>query len=251
MQVSKIALCLALAVVMIGCGAKKDDMAKQDAEIHYKLAHLHFVEGEYNASLKESRIAVDLDPTNHEYHHLLALNYFIGKDMHEKASVHFEKALSLKDDYVDANMNYGALKLDQGDWDGAIPHFERVLEDIFYASPERAYNNLGWAYYKKGDYKRALKNFKKAVDLSADFVKALNNLGLVYYKLGRLDQSEVALKKAVELAPDFSEAHFNLGLTLMKNKNKASALKSFERVVELDPGSDRARSARDYIKLIK
>jgi Flp pilus assembly protein TadD len=80
---------------------------------------------------------------------------------------------------------------------------------------------------------------------------AYNNMGLALTKLGETDEAVRSFETAAELVPDFPEPHYNLGILLMRKKDKSGALKAFEKVVELAPGSEKARSAKEYMELIR
>jgi tetratricopeptide (TPR) repeat protein len=249
--------CLRTAILSIlflaitSCGATLPKQNKEEADIHYRLGEVHFNERDYPAALEELTRAVELAHDNPDYHHLLGLAYFIGKRMYNEAIVHFKEAIRLKPDFPEAHMNLGAVYLELKSWDLAIPHFEAVLENVFYRTPEWAYNNLGWAYYNKAQYPKALQNYKKAVEINPRFAMAYNNMGLTYDRMGNAEEAIKAFKTSVGLVPDFLEGHYNLGLVLVRNKDKAGALKAFERVLEIAPASDEARSAREYIELIR
>jgi tetratricopeptide (TPR) repeat protein len=69
--------------------------------------------------------------------------------------------------------------------------------------------------------------------------------------MGKIEEAIKSYKKAIGLFPGFLDANYNLGLALARQKDTEGALKAFERVVELAPESDKARSAREYMDLIK
>jgi tetratricopeptide (TPR) repeat protein len=251
MNVQRTAILFLLFLAAASCATGLSQKNREDASIHYRLGEVHFNERNYTSALKELTRAVELDPKNPDYHHLLGLTYFIGKRMYNEAIAHFKEAIRLKPGFSEAHMNLGAVYLELKSWDTAIPHFEAALEDIFYRTPEWAYNNLGWAYYNKGDYRNALVNYKKAVEINQRFAMAFNNMGLTYDRTENTEEAVNAFKTAIALVPDFLDAHYNLGVVLVRHKDKAGALKAFERVVEIAPGSDKARSAREYIELIR
>ena len=47
------------------------------------------------------------------------------------------------------------------------------------------------------------------------------------------------------------EANYKLGLVSIRRKDKDTARQSFGRVMELVPQSDKARSAKEYLDLLK
>jgi tetratricopeptide (TPR) repeat protein len=63
-------------------------------------------------------------------------------------------------------------------------------------------DSLGWVYYQKGDYKRAVSELERAVSLVVDDPTIIEHLGDAYEKLGRqqeaLDRYRRALKRVQE-----------------------------------------------------
>jgi tetratricopeptide (TPR) repeat protein len=251
MNVHRTVILLLIVFLISACGSSLSLKKEEDAVIHFRLGRVHFNEGNYTTALEELTKAVELAPNNPEYRHLLGLTYFKGKRMYNEAIVHFKEAVKQKPNFSEAHMNLGAVYLELKSWDMAIPHFEATLEDIFYRTPEGAYNNLGWAYYNKGEFQKALENYKKAVEINPRFAMAFNNMGMTYDRAENAEKAVSAFKTAIGLVPDFLEAHYNLGLVLARQKDKEGALKAFERVIEIAPGSEKARSARQFIELIR
>ena len=109
-------------------------------------------------ALKNLSEAAKLDPENANIHFELAMVY---KDLAEygKAETHFKKCLALKPGFADAWNNLGTLYLLTKQWDKAIVSFQKALAIDTYRTPHFAYNNMGLAYYNKGDYERAVDNF--------------------------------------------------------------------------------------------
>jgi tetratricopeptide (TPR) repeat protein len=251
MNLKRTLVLLLVVLLSVSCGASLSQKKKEKASIHYRTGRVYFSEDNYMEALKELTKAVELDPKNPRYQRLLGLTYFVGKKMYDKAIFHLRKAVTLRPGFSEAHMNLGAVYLELENWDMAIPHFKAALRDIFYRRPEWAYNNLGWAYYNKGQYRTSLLHYKKAVEVNPKFAMAYNNMGLTLTKLGETDEAVKSFETAAELVPDFPEPHYNLGILLMRKKDKAGALKAFERVVELAPRSEKARSAKEYIELIR
>ena len=80
---------------------------------------------------------------------------------------------------------------------------------------------------------------------------AYYNMGLAYDKMNKIDEASQAFKRTVELAPNFVDAHYQLGLVSIRRKDKDTARQSFGRVMELIPQSDKGRSAKEYLDLLK
>ena len=62
-----------------------------------------------------------------------------------------------------------------------------------------AYNNRGIAYYKLKEYKKAIKEFSKAIKLNPEFAAAYLNRGSAYDKLKQTGSARLDFKKAISI----------------------------------------------------
>jgi len=68
-----------------------------------------------------------------------------------------------------------------------IEYFTNAIRiDIEYAG---TYNNRGVAYYMKGEYDRAIRDYNKAIESNPDYAKAYNGRGVAYEKKGEHDRA--------------------------------------------------------------
>lgn len=72
--------------------------------------------------------------------------------------------------------------------------------------------NLGIELKKQGEFKKALVNFKRALEHKSDNAEALNSMGNALSELGKLKKAIEAYKKALAIKPDYSIAHRNLSM---------------------------------------
>ena len=138
-----------------------------------------------------------------------------------------------------------------GKWDEAIGEFNLVLRDFLYLTPFFVHNNIGWAYYKKGDFKNAVENYQKAIGMKPDFGLAHYNLGIAYRDWKKTNQAIAAFRQAISLVPNLLDAHFQLGKLYFEAGKKAEAQKSFQEVVRLAPESETAQLAQQYLNGLK
>ncbi|HBG45768.1 MAG TPA: hypothetical protein DDW94_02140 [Deltaproteobacteria bacterium] len=245
----RIVLAGLFAATLTSCGASLEKR-KDQADIHYRLGEVHLRERSIADALKELTKAVELYPDNANYHNALGLAYFV-KGMNAEAYKSFDRAISIDPKLSDARLNKSAVYLSERKWDNAIEESQAAVKNIFYRTPELAYNNIGWAFHNKGDYGRAVENYRLALQANANYAQAHYNMGLSYEKAGRLKEAVESYRAATAVSPAYLDAYFNLGMALVKVKDKAGALKAFEKVIELAPGSDKGLSAKEYINLIR
>ncbi|MFL5296733.1 MAG: tetratricopeptide repeat protein [Phenylobacterium sp.] len=63
-------------------------------------------------------------------------------------------------------------------------------------------DSLGWAYYRLGDYKKAVENLEQAVELDAGDPEINNHLGDAYWKVGRKDEAQFQWRRVLTLKPE-------------------------------------------------
>ena len=95
-------------------------------------------------------------------------------DRNEEAVSWYQKALSIKPDFIEVH------------------------------------NHLGNALRKLGRLEEAEVSLRLALKLNADVSGVHNNLGNVLMDLGRLDEAEASFRHALKLKPNFFVAHSNL-----------------------------------------
>jgi Flp pilus assembly protein TadD len=63
-------------------------------------------------------------------------------------------------------------------------------------------DSLGWAYYRLGDYKKAVERLEEAVELEAGDPEINNHLGDAYWRVGRKDEAQFQWRRVLTLKPD-------------------------------------------------
>ena len=108
----------------------------------------------------------------------------------------------------------------------------------------RVYNNLGKAYFEKGQLSRARIYFEKSVSsipeyvqtqfniknknlFKADFAEPHFNLASIYLDLGKLEDAETEYQSALHLKPDYYAAELGLGSVKNLKKDYGLAIKHF------------------------
>ncbi len=84
-------------------------------------------------------------------------------------------------------------------WNDEISLFNHILK--FTPDSARIYINLGVAYAKRDEYDKAIKEYKKAIELYPDFEMTYINMGYMYSKKGMNEEAARAYKAALRLRP--------------------------------------------------
>ncbi|HXQ41245.1 MAG TPA: tetratricopeptide repeat protein [Candidatus Udaeobacter sp.] len=135
-----------------------------------------------------------------------SLYYFRGialerSDQWPKAELDFKKALELQPNqpYV---LNYlGYTWVDKGvHLDEAMAMLKRAVDQ----KPDDGYivDSLAWAYYRLGNYDKAVIYQEKAISLDPSDSVLNDHLGDIYWKLGRRDEARFQWQRALAFKPD-------------------------------------------------
>lgn len=102
------------------------------------------------------------------------------------------------------------------------------------------YMKIGDEYYKKADYKNAIKWFKKSLREDKDPFLC-NLIGHLYSKINKyknINKQIYYFKKAIEIKPDYVNAIRNLAFAYNRAEETEKSIEYFEKVIELGPITD-------------
>jgi len=110
------------------------------------------------------------------------------------------------------------------------------------ANPEHAEARLelGLAYHKMGQLRKAIKAYLSALEIRSNSVTAYKNLGAVYDEVGQFVDALKAYAKAIVLAPHDPELRNDLGLVYFNVGSYAEAIKAFKQALDIEAHSVRA-----------
>jgi tetratricopeptide (TPR) repeat protein len=105
-----------------------------------------------------------------------------------------------------------APTLEKANLKEAMLHLEtaNVLEPEF---PENR-NELGRLYDIIGRYPEAIRQYDKAIDEKPDYAAAYSNRGVAWWKSGNWERALADTLKATQIAPDFAGGHYNFAEVL-------------------------------------
>jgi len=112
---------------------------------------------------------------------------------------------------------------------------EYIESQQFNADRSFAHSNIGIVAVYQGDYKQAIKAFKKGIAIEESFAQTYLNLSQVYYQLGENQQSISTLQQGKKANPDDASIPYNLGLAYIRTKDKVKASKELAIATQLAP----------------
>ncbi len=133
-----------------------------------------------------------------------------------------------------AHTDLGVALAVDGRADEAIRHYRQAL--AISAEYYQAHNDLANALVEEGRFEDAMRHFEEALRLRPDYDRAHNNLGRALALLGRIEEALAHFRRAVELNPFYADAHSNLGNALAEQGRPEAAIEHYRSALRLNPG---------------
>ena len=117
-----------------------------------------------------------------------------------------------------------------------------IWTDTIHQRPQnpRAWNNLGYSYYKAGQFDSAIASYQHAIELLPTYPMVHVNLGDVCIAQGRYQEAVTHLSEALRLNPDDADAHNDLGFALQQLGDREKAMVHFRAAIRARPDNPRA-----------
>ena len=248
MKTKHLVLSVLLFFCIASCAVNMEVKKREEASRNLGEAYMH--QGDFSSALRELLKAEKIYSKDHLLQNDLGLAY-MAKGRLGLAVKHFKKAVKLKSDYAEAKNNLGTAYLSKKEWDKAISCFERIVDDVLYATPHYPLTNLGWAYYNKQEYEVAEKYYRKALRIQPDFILALLGLGRTYTAMERAADAVAILEKAVKKYSRSAASYFYLAGAYSLSGEYKKAISAYNKVIELVPDSPLAIKAQKEAEKIK
>ncbi len=143
---------------------------------------------------------------------------------------------------------------ESGNYKKAMENLSKFLElhknfkkNFFNYSPrvERAYALRGNTYFKIGDFKNAIKDYKNSLKINDSQSIVWHNLGIAYMKISDIDNAIKSLKKAISINKQQEKSYYYLGICYELKNDLKEAEKKLKKLVSIDN-----INGNGYIKLI-
>lgn len=118
------------------------------------------------------------------------------------------------------------------------------------SSPQN-HNNLGDYYGRRGEYEKAIEEFKKAIELQPNYGDAYHNLGNTYQQIGKIDMAIENYQKALQFNPRLWQSRQNLAVIYFGQEKFKEASEEMQKAIEISPANPNLRlvSAIIYLKM--
>ncbi len=155
----------------------------------------------------------------------------------EKGREWLDQAILSIDDLAD-NEKYSILSFYavniENNLDKGIEYINTIIE--LYPDEPISYNNLGWYYYNQGEYEKAVKEYKAALQIDPYMMLSYGGLIWIYLEnLGQIDSAMVWCEKIIEAGPENPWGHFYLGSAYVAIDSLERAAIEYAKARDLDP----------------
>lgn len=227
--------------------SKKDG---EKAKVLLQAAVDQFNSRNYSKSIETTMRALKYEPEMEEGYNHLAIVYMETK-RYKKSYDAFEKALKIRPQYPEVFNNMGVLYNRQERFTAAIKYFKKALQDPAYRTPENAYTNMGYAYYRLGKLTTAKAHHQKALDVLPNFCLASKNMADVYVKEKRYKRASRYYRKAVNNCPLYQESRYKLGLVLAKMGKRKMARAELEKLIKQHREGPYVERSNEVLKYLR
>ncbi|MFZ1947678.1 MAG: tetratricopeptide repeat protein [bacterium] len=203
-----------------------------------KLAHSHFIKGEFDKAIEIWREMLSRDPSNLDVMVSLA-NALIQKGDLDRAYTVLRDASKRDPDHLPSQNMLALYHINVGHLDEAARISAQVIARD--AKNAEAYFNLGVTYDLQARYDQALSAFKRSVELRGDFDQSRINLGNAYLRKGNTTEARAQFEKALEVNPASTHAWYSLGKVLHSTGQPDEAARAYREALKHTPAFSPAR----------
>jgi Flp pilus assembly protein TadD len=240
------------------------EIAPKDAELHNALGWTVFQDGRAAEAVVEYQRALAADPNHAKAHNNLALalvelgqlaeaagHFQTSLQLQPKAEIYsdlgfvmarlgnaeearaaYQKALELDPNCASAHLNLAVTLVQAGQFAEAESHYRQALPG---RPTAETHNGLGYVLARQGRTDEAFAEFRKAIDVDAQYTPAYNNLAEALAKQGKLEEAAQYYQRSLAEKP--SAAVYNaLGVILRKLGKMDEAAEQFAKAKALDSG---------------
>jgi tetratricopeptide (TPR) repeat protein len=108
-------------------------------------------------------------------------------------------------------------------------------------------NVSGDIYYGEGDIVRAVKEYRKGLELEPDNANLLNSMGEAYAQMNKTKKSRSFFEEIIKSDPKHYMALFNLGITYLPSGEYERAIEFFEKALSVSEKTAEANQRNDLL----
>lgn len=151
-----------------------DEELREQAVEYFQKAYELQMKGDLEGAVAYYTKSIDLYPTAEAYTFRGWTYSFMGRV--DEAIEECYKAIEIDPDFGNPYNDIGAYLIQKGRLDEAIPWLEKAIKAKRYESRAFPHMNLGRIWERKGEWRKAVEEYRKAVKANPDYLSALQAL---------------------------------------------------------------------------
>ncbi|HID44495.1 MAG TPA: type IV pilus biogenesis/stability protein PilW [Chromatiaceae bacterium] len=218
----------------------KDQNYESPSNTYIQLAYEYMKRGDYATALNKAKKAVQRDPNNGNAHLVLALLYeALGEN--GSANAAYRRALEVDGKNPYALNAYGSYLCKLGEYERALSHFDKALQNPLYQTPWVALANAGYCARKAGNLSRAEAYLRKALERNPGYPMALFQMAEVRFAQEKFMSARAYLQRYREVAKPTAPMLY-LSILTERQLGNADQVRSDELLLKSDfPDSEQAQ----------
>jgi serine/threonine-protein kinase len=150
-----------------------------------------------------------------------------------KAGENCAKALAIDPGLSEGHTCLGNVYNGRGEYTKAVEEFKRAV--VLDSTSDTALRGLADTYERLGDLHSAEGTYKQAIALRPQYWAGYNRLGVFYFHQSRFADAVQAFEWVATLTPENFEAYSNLGAVLSASGDYTQAINALQRSIEIRP----------------
>lgn len=204
--------------------------------------------GQYDKSLADYNTAIEKGPNIAKIYNNRG-NVYIKIGDNEKALEDFNTAINLNPQFAEALNNRANISISKGEYNAAV----KDLDEAIKINPNytEAYYNRGLCYHNLNEFEKALNDYTKTLTLNPNQIKAYNNRGGVYVKMKEYEKAISDFNNAISINSNYLPAYVGRGSTYLTTRQFENALSDFTKALSINPdyALGYVKRAETYIKI--
>ena len=196
------------------------------------LANVCYVQEDYEAMEEAANKAIAIEEGN-------AVAYFLlgkackGQDDDLMTIAHLTKAISLKDDFIEARLMRAQALVKMHQYKEAMEDIDTILAQD--QEEETAILLRGKVEESNQQEEKAEADYKLVTEINPFNEQAYLYLGQLFINQKKLSEAISLFDEAIELTPNFAEAYKERGRAKLLNGDKDGSVKDMKKSLELNP----------------
>lgn len=197
-----------------------------------RLAELYLAVKDLEAAQEHLRVILESNKTNANAHFMMGV---VIRDLYgdtDRAMLSIQRAIEIKEDYVDALDMMGVLLTAKGD-PLAVKYLQNALN--IYPNRHDLLYKIGYAYMRFGKFNEAMEMFTKATIINPKDEQSFFNMGFIHVETKNYDIARDYFDKAVQANPESFKAYYGRGYAHEMLGNVRAAIEDYTHALALNP----------------